>query len=52
MAAHAKEKGGSPPEFMSTHPSSENRIENFKKWIPEVKEKYSPYQHNYFFKEN
>ena len=52
MEAHAKEKGGSPPEFMSTHPSSENRIENFKKWIPEVKEKYSPYQHNYFFKEN
>ena len=27
-------------------------IENFKKWIPEVKEKYSPYQHNYFFLKN
>ena len=52
MAAHAKKKGGTPPEFMSTHPSSENRIENFKKWIPEVKEKYSPYQHNYFFKKD
>jgi len=52
MATHAKKKGGTPPEFMSTHPSSENRIENFKKWIPEVKEKYSPYQHNYFFKKN
>ena len=52
MAAHAKKKGGSPPEFMSTHPSSESRIENFKKWIPEVKARYSPYQHNYFFKEN
>ena len=52
MAAHTKEKGGSPPEFMSTHPSSESRIENFKKWIPEVKARYSPYQHNYFFKEN
>ena len=52
MAAHAKKKGGTPPEFMSTHPSSENRIENFKKWIPETKAKYFPYQHNYFFKEN
>ena len=52
MAANAKEKGGTPPEFMSTHPSSENRVENFKKWIPEVKEKYSPYQHNYFFLKN
>ena len=51
MAAHAKEKGGTPPEFMSTHPSSENRIENFKKWIPEVKEKYLKSQHNYFWKE-
>ena len=29
MAAHAKKKGGSPPEFMSTHPSSESRIEEF-----------------------
>ena len=52
MAAHAKEKGGAPPEFMSTHPSSESRIKNFKKWIPEVKNKYSSYQHNYFFKKN
>ena len=51
MGAHAKEKGGSPPEFMSTHPSSENRIENFKKWIPEVKSKYSTGQHNYFWLE-
>jgi len=51
MAAHAKKKGGSPPEFMSTHPSSKNRIENFKKWIPEVKSKYLASQHNYFFKE-
>ena len=51
MAAHAKKKGGSPPEFMSTHPSSKSRIENFRKWIPEVTSKYSGYQHNYFFKE-
>ena len=52
MGTYAKKKGGSPPEFMSTHPSSESRIENFKKWIPEVKNKYSSYQHNYFFIEN
>ena len=52
MAKHTKEKGRAPPEFMSTHPSSENRIENFRKWIPEVKNKYSSYQHNYFFIEN
>ena len=52
MEKHTKEKGGAPPEFLSTHPSNENRIENFKKWIPEIKEKYSPYQHNYFFKKN
>ena len=52
MAAYTKQKGGAPPEFMSTHPSSENRIKNFRKWIPEVKSKYSNYQHNYFFKEN
>ena len=51
MAAHAKKKGGSPPEFMSTHPSSESRIENFKKWIPEVKSRYLVAQHNYFWME-
>ena len=52
MAAYTKQKGGAPPEFMSTHPSSENRIKNFRKWIPEVKSKYSNYEHNYFFIEN
>ena len=25
-----------PPEFLSTHPSSEQRIENLKKWLPEA----------------
>ena len=29
-----------PPEFMSTHPSNKTRIENLKKWIPEVEKKF------------
>ena len=35
-------KGKEPPEWMSTHPSSEKRIENLKKWIPEVTFQYPP----------
>jgi len=30
-------KGGTP-EFLSTHPSEERRIENLKKWIPEAQQ--------------
>ena len=41
MAKYTKKKGGAPPEFMSTHPSNKNRIENFRKWIPEVRNEYS-----------
>jgi len=29
-------KGKEPPEFMSTHPSSDNRIKKIKEWINEV----------------
>ena len=35
-------KGKEPPEWMSTHPSSERRIESLKKWIPEIIIEYPP----------
>ena len=37
-----KNKGKEPPQFMSTHPSSETRIQNLKKWITEIIIKYPP----------
>ena len=35
-------KGKEPPEFMSTHPSSDRRIENINDWINEVRIYYPP----------
>ena len=35
-------KGKEPPQFLSTHPSSKNRIVNLKKWINEVIIEYPP----------
>ena len=35
-------KGQEPPQFLSTHPSSKNRIANLKNWINEVIIKYPP----------
>ena len=35
-------KGNEPPEWMSTHPSSTNRIETLKSWIPEIILNYPP----------
>ena len=32
--------GKGPPEFLSTHPSPDNRINKLKGWIPEVQSKY------------
>ena len=35
-------KGKEPPQFMSTHPSSKNRIINLNNWVNEVIVKYPP----------
>ena len=35
-------KGKEPPEWMSTHPSSDRRIDSLKSWIPEIIIKYPP----------
>ena len=35
-------KGKEPPEFMSTHPSSKNRVINLNNWVNEVIIKYPP----------
>ena len=35
-------KGKEPPEFMSTHPSSTNRINNISAWINEITLEYPP----------
>ena len=35
-------KGKEPPEWMSTHPSSDKRITSLANWIPEIIIKYPP----------
>ena len=37
-------KGNEPPEFMSTHPSSNNRIKNLNNWTNEIILDYPPIQ--------
>tara|TARA_Y100001970_G_scaffold53702_1_gene68050 strand:+ start:4079 stop:4909 length:831 start_codon:yes stop_codon:yes gene_type:complete len=39
-------KGKEPPEFMSTHPSSDNRIKKLNEWMNEVTIKYPPISNN------
>ena len=29
--------GKAPPELLSTHPSNATRIQNLKRWIPQIK---------------
>jgi predicted Zn-dependent protease len=36
----AGKQGGSPPEFLSTHPSDQTRIEDITSWIPEAMKYY------------
>ena len=38
----ASNKGKEPPEFMSTHPSSDNRIKKLNEWMNDVTLKYPP----------
>ncbi len=38
----AASSGGAPPEWLSTHPSHETRIENLEKLIPKALEYYQP----------
>lgn len=38
----AEKQGGSPPEFLSTHPSDQTRIEDITSWIPEAMKYYKP----------
>lgn len=38
--ANSKEQGGSPPEFLSTHPSDKKRIEGIKEALPEAMRYY------------
>ena len=35
-------KGKEPPQFLSTHPSSKNRIESLNKWINKIILEYPP----------
>lgn len=40
--AKASEGGSKPPEFLSTHPSDENRIAELEKFMPEAMKYYKP----------
>jgi predicted Zn-dependent protease len=39
----AKTGGGAPPEFLSTHPSHETRIQDLQERIPEAMQYFKPY---------
>lgn len=40
FSEYGREKGGSPPWFLSTHPVNETRIKNLKSWMPEAMAEY------------
>jgi len=37
-------EGSAPPEFLSTHPSNETRIENLNNWMPEAMQEYEAHR--------
>ncbi len=39
-------KGKEPPQFLSTHPSSKNRIQNLKGWVNRIILEYPPIKHS------
>ena len=39
-------KNQKPPEFLSTHPSDQTRVENIKKWLPEAMKYYKTGKNN------
>ena len=43
----AKAGGGSPPEFLSTHPSNERRKSDLITWLPEANRRYQAVQKKY-----
>ena len=40
--AEATKGQGQPPEYLSTHPGSDTRIEQIEEWLPEALEEYEP----------
>lgn len=42
MEAVSRERGGRPPEFLSTHPSGETRIAQIRGWLPEARAEFRP----------